>query len=543
MEKILESLEEKKVDIAIFPELSLVGYCPKDLLMRLDFLKKTETEFLSLVEFTEKLELTVIAGIPRLDGAPYNSAVVFREGEIISIYDKQVLNPSEMRYFKPGSDLAVLATPEGKIGIMIRDELWSNPGPAENYADLGVDMIIDISASAFALGEINRRKKVAALKASSHGYWVVFLNAFGGLDEFVFDGSSFVVDPSGETYHELESFEEEISIVDVDLYQSKVYRLLNPSITTPEEDIFDLLEYIPIREKKDSFKPKILGNIKEEEQVLRALITALRDYVNGNGFSKVVVGLSGGIDSSLVAAISTLALGKENVLGILMPSMYTSKESIEDAERLAKNLGIKIYTIPVTDVFNSYLKVLKEAFDGKKRDVTEENLQARIRGTYLMAISNKLGHLVIATGNKSEAATGYATLYGDMVGGYSLIKDLYKTDVYRVAKWINEREEREVIPKRVFEKPPSAELSPGQRDQDKLPPYELLDEILRLLIDRNMTPDQIVHKGFDEKTVNYVLELVKTSEYKRYQAAPGPRITGRLLGLDWKYPITNEFVR
>lgn len=542
MEKILKDLERKGVDITVFPELSLVGYCPKDLLMRYDFLKKAEMELMELVDFTKDMDMTVIVGTPRMGGSVYNSAVVFREGEIVSIYDKRVLDSAESRYFSTGDDIAALSTPEGNIGILIRDDLWEITGPAEEYAELGIDLLIDISASAYVRKRPEFRKDVASLKAKSHRYWIVYLNAIGGVDEFVFDGSSFVVDPKGEIYHELKMFEEEISIVDVDMSFSKSFKLLSSNKKIIDEDLAIPLDYIPIREKHDSFKPRILEKVKEEEQLLRALMTALKDYVEMNGFSKVVIGLSGGIDSSLVASVATLALGKENVLGVLMPSMYTSKESTEDAQELASNLGIKTYTIPITDVFNEYLNALKEPFEGKERNVAEENLQARIRGTYLMAISNKLGHLVISTGNKSEAATGYATLYGDMVGGYSLIKDLYKTDVYKVARWINEREGREIIPKRVFEKPPSAELSPGQKDQDKLPPYELLDKILTLLIDENRTPDQIVDSGFDRETVEYVLKLVKDSEYKRYQAAPGPKITGRLLGVEWRYPITNKYI-
>ncbi len=420
--------------------------------------------------------------------------------------------------------------------------MWNSPGPMEEYAAAGVDMVINISASPFSVGKIELRRDIASMKAYEHHYWVVCLNMYGGQDELVFDGSSFISDPVGRIYHQMNFFEEETAVVDVDLASAKSTFILDPRERFLRERSIEKEIEIPIRRKDDVLRPVLNDIPREEEQILRALMTALRDYVHKNGFSKVVVGLSGGIDSSLVAAVSALALGKENVFGVLMPSMYTPKESIEDAQKLAENLGITAYTIPINEVFKAYTSALSEVFKGTQPDVTEENLQARIRGNYLMSISNKFGHLVVTTGNKSEYATGYATLYGDMAGGYALIKDVYKTDVYRVARWVNEREGREIIPERVFVKPPSAELRPGQTDQDRLPPYEILDGILRRFIDEGMSPKEIVDAGYDEKTVEYVLRLVKGSEYKRYQSAPGPKITSRLFGLDWRQPITNHFL-
>ena len=546
IESIMKDLDEKDVDIAIFPEMSLTGYPPKDLLLRLDFLERVKEELNELVGNTADLELTTIVGLPRLDEDVKNSAVIFRKGKILAYYDKHLLpNYSvfdEHRYFKPGENLVILSTPEGRIGVTICEDLWGSPSPMEDYASIGVDAVVNISASPFSVGKIELRKRLASTKAYEHHYWVVYLNTFGGQDELVFDGSSFIADPAGRIHHELGYFEEEISVVDIDLTNSKSAFILDPRERFLRKDMERIEVEIPLRKKSGRFSPKRLEEPRMEEQILRALMTALKDYVHKNGFSKVVIGLSGGIDSSLVATVSTLALGSENVLGVLMPSMYTSKESIEDASSLAKNLGIRTYTIPITDVFKAYLKALEEPFRGTEPDVTEENLQARIRGNYLMAISNKFGHLVVTTGNKSEYATGYATLYGDMAGGYALIKDVYKTDVYRVARWINEREKRVLIPERVFVKPPSAELRPGQTDQDRLPPYEILDGILRLFIDEGRSPKEIVDAGYDEKTVEYVLRLVKISEYKRYQSAPGPKITSRLFGLDWRQPITNSFI-
>ena len=542
----MEKLEELKVDVAIFPELALTGYPPKDLLLRIDFLEKAEKHLKKIAELSKNHDLVSVIGFPQIDDDVYNAAAVVGQGRILAVYKKRFLpNHSafdEHRYFKPGNDLVVLNSKEGMIGVTICEDIWNSPGPLEEYASLGVGCVINISASPFIDGKISLRKNLISAKAYEHHIWIIYLNTYGGQDELVFDGSSFIASPTGAIYHELPSFKEETSIVDIDLKNAKSSFLLDPRERFLRRNFQATTVDIPLKEKSSLIFGKKPCEIEREEQLLQALITALRDYVRKNGFKKVVVGLSGGIDSSLVAAIAALALGPESVLGVLMPSMYTSQHSIEDAQRLAKNLGIKTLTIPITDVYHSYVEALREVFEGRETDVTEENIQARIRGNYLMAISNKFGYLVITTGNKSEYATGYATLYGDMVGGYALLKDVYKTDVYKIARYINKREGREIIPERVFEKPPSAELRPGQTDQDKLPPYETLDGILRLLIDEGKTPQEIISAGYDEKTVEYVLKLVKNSEYKRYQSAPGPKITPRLFGLDWRQPITNKFL-
>ncbi len=543
--EIMRKMEDEEVDIAVFPELAITGYPPKDLLLRMDFLQKVREALTDIASFSKRLDLVAIVGFPELSDDVYNSAAVIGRGKVLAVYRKWFLpNYSvfdEHRYFKPGEDLVIIDTKEGTIGITICEDVWNSPGPLEEYAGMGVDGVINISASPFTDGKIELRKKLVSAKAYEHHMWIIYLNTFGGQDELVFDGASFVASPTGVIYHELPPFEEKISTVDIDLRNAKSSFLLDPRERFMRKPAEAMFVSAAIKDKSDLRLGEIQEPMKREEQLLRALMTALKDYTRKNGFERVVVGLSGGIDSSLVAAISALALGKENVLGVLMPSMYTSSHSIEDAQNLAKNLGIETVTIPITDVFKSYEKALEEVFKGREPDVTEENIQARIRGNYLMAISNKFGHLVVTTGNKSEYATGYATLYGDMAGGYALLKDLYKTDVYRVARHINEREGREIIPKRVFEKPPSAELRPNQTDQDKLPPYEILDGILRLFIDEGKTPQEIISAGYDKSTVEYVLRLVKSSEYKRYQSAPGPKITTRLFGLDWRQPITNKF--
>jgi len=303
----------------------------------------------------------------------------------------------------------------------------------------------------------------------------------------------------------------------------------------------EIIKMGKLSDKNEKLEGKIAGNICREEEMLRALVLGTRDYIRKNGFKKVVVGLSGGIDSSLVAAIAVEALGKENVVGVLMPSMYTSRESVEDATELAKNLGIKTFTIPITNVFQSYLEALKDVFKDTEPDVTEENIQARIRGNYLMALSNKFGWIVLTTGNKSEMATGYTTLYGDMAGGFAVLKDVYKTDVYRIARWINEKKGREIIPQRIFEKPPSAELKPDQTDQEKLPPYDILDKILKLYVEEDRSTDEIVKEGFPKELVESIIKMVDSNEYKRRQAPPGIKITKRAFGKDRRMPITNGY--
>ena len=542
----IDSAEKSGADILVFPELALNGYPVQDLALRMDFLERTHTVLEDIADYTKDKHVTVLLGSLVHDGDCRDSLVAIRNGEMMGIYNKMKLpNYSvfdEMRYFKPGDEYLILETPEGRIGLTVCEDIWTTPGPVEVYSSLGVDAVVNISASPFNTGKIRLRRKYISSKAFEHNIWIIYVNLVGGQDELVFDGSSMVIDPRGEVVLKLESFEEDFAVMDVDLKRSKIQRLIDSRTRWLERPNvrFKTIE-IPLS-RKDRLKTKRSSEwLGEEEEILRALMLALRDYVHKNGFEKVVIGLSGGIDSSLVAAVSTLSLGPENVKGVLMPSMFTSKESLEDARELAENLGIETFEIPITDVYESYIKSLSEVFRNTQQDITEENIQARIRGNYLMALSNKFGWLVVTTGNKSEYATGYATLYGDMAGGYALIKDLYKTDVYRIARWINEREGREVIPKRVFEKPPSAELRPGQTDQEKLPPYEVLDGILRLVLEENVGYDEVVSKGFDPETVEYVLKLLRSSEYKRYQSAPGPKLTNRLFGRDWRMPITNGY--
>ncbi len=542
----IKRAETAGADLVVFPELALNGYPVQDLALRLDFLKSTEESLNEIADFTRGKNVTVLLGALTYDVDSRDSLVILRNGEILAVYNKVKLpNYSvhdEFRYFRPGNSYVIIETPEGSIGLAVCEDIWNTSGPVEVYSSLNVDAVVSVSASPYTMGKIHLRKAYLSSKAFEHSIWIVYTNLVGTQDELVFDGSSMIVDPTGNVLLKLESFEEDFAVVDIDLVRSKREKLLDSRTRwEPREGVDAKVLRIPLSKKSGKFEPKSSNWLEREEEILKALMLALRDYTFKNGFEEVVLGLSGGIDSSLVASIAVLALGPERVKGVLMPSMYTSAESVEDARKLAENLGIETFTIPIEDVYNAYIDALGAIFSGLGADATEENIQARIRGNYLMALSNKFGWLVITTGNKSEYATGYATLYGDMAGGYALIKDLYKTEVYKLARWINQREGRELIPKRIFEKPPSAELRPGQTDQEKLPPYDLLDSILELVVDQNLGFHDIVNLGFDPKTVEYVFELLRKSEYKRYQSAPGPKITRRLFGRDWRMPITNGF--
>ncbi|PLV56274.1 NAD+ synthase [Thermotoga sp. SG1] len=551
LKKAIEALkiaEERGSDLLIFPELFLPGYPPEDLMLRLSFLRENRRYLLELASHTKNCEVTVLVGFIDSDEDAYNAAAVLKNGEVLGVYRKMFLPNygvfDERRYFKPGEELLVLKMDDVKIGVTICEDIWN---PVEPSASLslgeGVHLVANLSASPYHVGKPRLRKEYLSMKAYDFHTAIAYCNMVGGQDELVFDGGSIVVDASGEMISYGKIFEEEIITVDLDLDENLRVSLLDPRrrYIRPQNYPVKIVDVGGLRKKSSHFDPVVHPIPKREEEMFKALVTGVRDYVRKNGFEKVVIGLSGGMDSSLVAVIATEALGKENVKGVLMPSMYTSKSSLEDAQKLAENLGIETFVIPITDVFKSYLDALKEVFAGREPDITEENIQARIRGNYLMALSNKFGWLVLTTGNKSELATGYATLYGDMAGGFAVIKDVYKTDVYKIGRWYNEWKGKEIIPENVFVKPPSAELRPGQTDQEKLPPYEILDEILKLYIEEGLDPEEIALKGFDKKMVVEVTEMVRKNEYKRKQAAIGTKISTRAFGKDWRMPITNRF--
>ena len=531
-EKVIEYIkkaEREKVDILSFPELTITGYPPEDLLLKPNLVEKN-IEAISLLE-KEVRDIVVIVGfVDSQSSLLYNSSAILHNGKKVAVYHK-ILLPNygvfdEKRYFEPGNSPFILNLSGVLFGVNICEDIWSEDGPARIQASKGAKLIINISASPYHMEKIKEREGIVRKQCIKNNIFISYANLVGGQDELVFDGSSFIMDSKGDIIQKAEPFKETLLISDIQLEES----------TKDREGIF-INHLYPENRPPVVFSPykKIMG----EEEIYLALMTGLKDYTLKNGFKKVTLGLSGGIDSSLVATIATDALGNENVIGVFMPSRYSSKESEEDAEQLAKNLNIAILKIPIDNIFTAYLETLSPAFSGTKPDITEENLQARIRGNILMALSNKFGYLVLTTGNKSEVSTGYCTLYGDMAGGFAVIKDVYKTMVYKLARYRNSISN--VIPERVFTKAPTAELKPGQKDQDTLPPYEVLDDILKEYIEKDRSYSEIISSGFDPETVKKVLKMVDRSEYKRRQAPPGVKITPKAFGKDRRMPITNRF--
>ena len=510
-------------DLVIFPELCVTGYPPKDLLERPDFIEEAEKSLSVLVK--EIKDVAVLVGTVTRNrsgiGKPlFNSAVLFEGGKIITTVHKQLLPTydvfDEARYFRPGPPSDPINFKGLRLGITICEDIWNEPefcpncetydrDPVDDLCNKGAQAIINISSSPFYLGKLSVREKILSGIADKYHVPVVYCNNIGGQDCLVFDGASLCVFPGKRFVARAFQFQEDIVTLDTKVQQGDL-------------------------------RPLVSCN---EEQVIQALILALRDYTRRCGIDRVTLGLSGGIDSSLTAVLAVKAMGAENVLGVLMPSAYTSKESLEDATVLAQNLGIETVTLPIVPIFEAYMDVLAEVFEGLPMNVAEENIQARIRGNLLMAISNKLGHMVLSTGNKSELAVGYCTLYGDMSGGYALISDLPKTLVYKVARFLNEQ--GSYIPERVFQKPPSAELRPGQTDQDDLPPYEILDPILELYMEQRLSPDQIVQRGYDKDIVKKVVSMVDRNEYKRLQAPLGPKITAKAFCCGRRYPVAHGY--
>ncbi len=549
--KILDAVkhaQENDADIVVFPELAITGYPPEDLLLKPQFIEKNIEALNHVVSEVE--DIVVVVGFVGVDEDIHNSAAVIYNGKLIDVYHKMFLPTysvfDEDRYFKKGDRITIYEINGCKVGVNICEDIWYPDGPAHLQALAGAELIINISASPYYAGKRDYREKMLSVRAMDNIAMIAYMNLVGGQDELVFDGGSFIVSPLGEIFARAKIFEEDLLFADIDIESVLRIRLHDPRMRKESDEAKRVVERIfvsPCRmpERKEIVTEKV-ENPPIEEEVLKALIVGTRDYVRKNGFEKVLIGLSGGMDSSLVAAIAVEALGAENVIGVLMPSQYTSKESLEDAQTLARNLGIKTYTVPITRIFEVYKQELRENVWGDMpEDVTEENIQARIRGNILMALSNKFGWLVLATGNKSEMSCGYATLYGDMAGGFAVIKDVMKTFVYRIGRYYNKWKGREIIPERVFIKPPSAELRPDQTDQDTLPPYEVLDPILKAYVEEDRSYKEIVAMGFSPEVVKKVLRMVDVNEYKRRQAPPGIKITPRAFGRDRRLPITNKF--
>ncbi|MCM8764092.1 MAG: NAD+ synthase [Candidatus Omnitrophica bacterium] len=533
-EKILFYVEKARrsdVDIISFPELSITGYPPEDLLMKDSFIKDNIKTLHTVASKMADI-IAIIGFVDRKDSKIFNAAAIVHNRKIKAIYHKKLLPNygvfDEMRYFTPGDKCPVyrVNTKHGGyiFGVSICEDIWHNYGPVQEQSKKGASIIININASPYHMEKIKLREKIVTSCAKRNDVYIVYTNLTGGQDEIVFDGQSFVASPEGEVISRAQAFREDILITDVDVKKH--------SFSTKPD-------FILCRRGKKNIPVCLSKHFLLEEEVYHALILGLKDYVEKNGFRKTVIGLSGGIDSALVATIAVDALGKDGVICVFMPSRYTSLRSKKDAELLTKNLGVQLLTIPIEKIFSSYLKTLAPIFENTKPDITEENIQARIRGNLLMALSNKFGYLVLTTGNKSEISTGYATLYGDMAGGFAVIKDVPKTLVYKLAKYRNSC--KSVIPESILTRAPTAELRPNQKDTDSLPPYETLDRILKMYIEQDRSADEIIKAGFDRKLVENVVKMVDRSEYKRRQSPPGIKITPRSFGKDRRMPITNKY--
>lgn len=505
----IQHAQAQHADLIVFPELVLAGYPPEDLLFRPDFLAQMQTTVTSLAQHVQGI--TAIVGAPLLrDGVLRNMACVLRDGAVIAEYAKQCLPNyrvfDEKRYFTSGMQSLVIEVAGVNVGLLICEDIWED-APAQAAVAAGAQVLCVLNASPFSDDKQAQRTALLQRQAIANQCAIAYVNLVGGQDELVFDGDSMLVDAAGNIGFRAEAFAEGVFVEDwgVDAREAKA---IGSSLAT-----------IPL--------------------IYKALTTGIRDYVHKNGFSRVLLGLSGGIDSALVLTLAVDALGAENVEAVMMPFHYTSEMSLEDAQQQAAWLGVRYRNLPIASVYDTFMQVLTPEFAGKPVDVTEQNLQARIRGVLLMSLSNKLGSLLLSTSNKSESAVGYATLYGDMAGAFSPLKDVYKMQVYALAQYRNTL--GMAIPARVIERPPSAELAPGQVDQDSLPPYEVLDAILQRFIEGDEALDAIIAAGFDEATVRRVVNLVLLSEYKRRQAAPGVRISGRGFGKDWRYPITSAW--
>lgn len=546
--------EEAAADIVAFPELAITGYPPEDLVLKPGFLTENRRQLERIAASVG--DLTAIVGFVDTDGQDiYNAAALIQCGEIVGVHRKFFLpNYSvfdEQRYFKAGSEWSVYMVRGVQIGLTICEDIWYPVGPATLQAMAGAEVIININGSPFRCNKRGQRERMIATRALDELSYVCYLNMVGGQDELVFEGGSFVSDQYGERIAQARTFEEDFLVADLDIEAVFSARLHDTrrrqGALLPDDSWVERGHLVgtPLAAPAERARPILPAKCEPvlcgPAEMYAALVLGTRDYVQKSGAGTVVVALSGGIDSSLVAAIAVDALGPEKVLGVSMPSRYSSAGSRSDAEDLAHNLGIRCISIPIEEVFTAYLNTLSDAFDGREPDVTEENLQARIRGNLVMALTNKFGGIVLTTGNKSEMAVGYSTLYGDLAGGFAVIKDVFKTDVYRLSRWRNEQDGRPVIPPTVLEKAPSAELRPGQLDVQSLPPYDILDGILKMYVEEDRSVPDIVAHGYDEATVIRVINLVDRSEYKRRQAPPGIKISALAFGKDRRLPIVNGY--
>jgi NAD+ synthase (glutamine-hydrolysing) len=544
----LAEAREEGADLVLFPELAITGYPPEDLLLRPGFVRAAEQ---TLQEVAREVHgLVALVGVPHFDRDLYNTAAVLADGEIRARYRKRFLPNygvfDENRYFASGRELFLLELGETLIGPTVCEDIWQPGPPATDLALAGAELIVNISASPFHVGRDREREEMLVTRARDNACFLAFCNLVGAQDELIFDGHSVVIDDQGEILARAPGFEECLLVLDVEP-RAVIGRRLSDArrrALAREREVEPDVPTLHVGAEHSHGQRRagmIAEPLRELEQMRQALELGLGDYVNKNGFSEIVVGVSGGIDSALTAALAAEALGPERVHCVSMPSRYSSAGTRDDARRLADALGCEFREFAIEPVVEAYHATLAEAFAGREPDLAEENLQARIRGTLLMALSNKFGWLLVATGNKSELSVGYATLYGDMAGGFALLKDVFKTDVFRLCGYLNERAGHELIPQSIIDRAPSAELRADQLDEDSLPPYPALDEVLEAYVELDRTREELTQDGFDPEVVERAVALIDRAEYKRRQAPPGVRLRPKAFGRDRRTPITNRW--
>jgi NAD+ synthase (glutamine-hydrolysing) len=549
--RILQAITEARsaeADLVLLPELAVTSYPPEDLLLRPGFIRAAEESLQEIARETRGI--VALVGFPHFDRDLYNACAVCSEGEVKAVYRKRFLPNygvfDEDRYFAPARECLLLELGGTLVGPTICEDMWQPGPPATELALAGAQLLTNISASPFHICRDREREEMFATRARDNACFVAFCNAVGGQDELIFDGHSLVLDEEGHVLARAPGFDEALLVVDIDpadavgrrLRDVRRRALARERGAVPDVPVVQLGDGPSHGDRIEPFLAERLGEL---EQMRLALELGLRDYVGKNGFSEVVVGVSGGIDSALTAALAVEALGADRVHCVSMPSRYSSEATIGDARRLAEDLGTDFRELPINTAADALDSILAESFAGRESDLTEENLQARIRGVLLMALSNKFGWLVVATGNKSELSVGYATLYGDMAGGFALLKDVFKTDVFRLARHLNERAGKELIPATIIERAPSAELRDDQLDEDSLPPYPALDRVLEAYVEQDRSREELSQDGFDADVVERALALIDRAEYKRRQAPPGVRLTPKAFGRDRRTPITNRW--
>jgi NAD+ synthase (glutamine-hydrolysing) len=538
-----EAADAAGADLVVYPELTITGYPPEDLLLRPAFVAQAGEALDKLAARTGRC--VAVVGFPQSGRDLHNAAAVCAHGRVHGVYRKQLLPNyavfDDQRYFTPGSDSGSLFVVAGvKVGISICEDAWSPTGPILAQAAGGAEVIVNLNGSPYYAGRLAERETMLATRAADASVPIVYANLVGGQDELVFDGASLAFDEQGHLVARARQFVEDLLVVDLDVLPTFRKRLLDPRgrvRSTP-------LPEVPVSEAhpgERAIARRVEPMLEPVHEVYEALVLGTRDYVTKTGFSDVLIALSGGIDSALVAAVAVDALGAEHVVGVLMPSRYSSEGSVTDASALAENLGIRTFTVPIEPAHHAFETMLEPVFPPSEAGVAGENLQARIRGNVLMTISNKFGWMVLTTGNKSEMATGYATLYGDMAGGFAVIKDVLKTLVFELCRDLNRRAGRELIPQRIIDKPPSAELRPDQKDTDSLPPYEVLDPIIEGYVEYDLSVADLEARGHDPDLVRRVAGMIDRNEYKRRQAAPGVRVSPKAFGKDRRLPITNRW--